>query len=324
MDIVSKITGDSLSAAEFNQIPTELEGVITDVGLTPSSGDTAQLSKAISRYVANGTFYTDSGSANAYVCSTIGSQKRPSAYTDGMKVEFFPGNANTGASTANAAGLGVKNIKVGSGAGADPSADDITPERLCTLIYDGTNGVFKVQLPGDAPPQATTSEQGIVELATNAEAQAGTDTDRAITPASLASVTSTTTRAGLVELATNAEVAAGTDTDRVPSVSAMNSHTGIVKAWVHFDGSGTVSIKASKNVSSITDNGTGDYTLNFSSNLADANYTITGSADGNGGNLIVNKRTATALSVSAARITTFAYNLTPYDSGVVTALVCGN
>ena len=44
------------------------------------------------------------------------------------------------------------------------------------------------------------------------------------------------------------------------------------KAWVNFNGTGTVAIRASGNVSSITDNGTGDYTLNFTTALADANY----------------------------------------------------
>jgi hypothetical protein len=47
---------------------------------------------------------------------------------------------------------------------------------------------------------------------------------------------------------------------------------GIAKAWVNFNGTGTVSIRASFNVSSITDNGTGLYTINFTTALADANY----------------------------------------------------
>jgi len=46
----------------------------------------------------------------------------------------------------------------------------------------------------------------------------------------------------------------------------------LCKAWVNFDGTGTVAIRASYNVSSITDNGTGDYTVNFTSAMADANY----------------------------------------------------
>lgn len=48
------------------------------------------------------------------------------------------------------------------------------------------------------------------------------------------------------------------------------------KAWVNFNGTGTVAIRASNNVSSITDNGTGDYTVNFTTAMPDANYAVSG------------------------------------------------
>lgn len=44
------------------------------------------------------------------------------------------------------------------------------------------------------------------------------------------------------------------------------------RAWVNFNGTGTVAIRASGNVSSITDNGVGDYTVNFATAMSDANY----------------------------------------------------
>ena len=47
------------------------------------------------------------------------------------------------------------------------------------------------------------------------------------------------------------------------------------RAWVNFNGTGTVAIRGSGNVSSITDNGTGDYTVNFTTALPDANYSAT-------------------------------------------------
>ena len=50
------------------------------------------------------------------------------------------------------------------------------------------------------------------------------------------------------------------------------------RAWVNFDGTGTPAIRESGNVSSITDNGTGDYTVNFATALADANYAVPASA----------------------------------------------
>lgn len=50
-------------------------------------------------------------------------------------------------------------------------------------------------------------------------------------------------------------------------------------AWVNFNGTGAVAIRASGNVSSITDNGVGDYTVNFTNALPDANYAFSLSID---------------------------------------------
>jgi hypothetical protein len=50
------------------------------------------------------------------------------------------------------------------------------------------------------------------------------------------------------------------------------------RSWVNFNGTGTVAIRASGNVSSITDNGTGDYTVNFTTAMPDENYSISGFA----------------------------------------------
>ena len=55
--------------------------------------------------------------------------------------------------------------------------------------------------------------------------------------------------------------------------TASRSAASIAAAWVDFDGTGTVSVKASFNNSSITDNGTGDYTNNFSNAFSSFNYT---------------------------------------------------
>lgn len=54
----------------------------------------------------------------------------------------------------------------------------------------------------------------------------------------------------------------------------------LCRAWVNFNGAGTVAIRASGNVSSITDNTTGDYTVNFTTAMPDANYVVTGMTEG--------------------------------------------
>jgi len=53
------------------------------------------------------------------------------------------------------------------------------------------------------------------------------------------------------------------------------------RSWVNFNGTGTVAIRASGNVSSITDNGEGDYTVNFTTAMPDANYAALATANQN-------------------------------------------
>jgi len=53
-----------------------------------------------------------------------------------------------------------------------------------------------------------------------------------------------------------------------------------VRAWVNFNGTGTVAVRASGNLSSIVDNGLGDYTINFATALPDANYAVVATLSG--------------------------------------------
>jgi len=72
---------------------------------------------------------------------------------------------------------------------------------------------------------ASETATGFVELATNAEVTAGTDTERAITPAGLQQKTATETALGIIELATNAEVTTGSDTTRAVTPAGLHQKT---------------------------------------------------------------------------------------------------
>ena len=71
---------------------------------------------------------------------------------------------------------------------------------------------------------------------------------------------------------TTADIAATTLT--VNAGYGSNATAYGVRAWVNFDGTGTVAIRDGGNVSSITDNGTGNYTINFTNNMPDVNYAV--------------------------------------------------
>jgi hypothetical protein len=89
------------------------------------------------------------------------------------------------------------------------------------------------------------------------------------------------------------------------------------RAWVNFNGTGTVAIRASGNVSSITDNGTGNYTVNFTTALPDTNYAFLGTANGIAANSIpctVGQDSGGTKSTSALQI------LVSYDNNVGIAL----
>ena len=72
------------------------------------------------------------------------------------------------------------------------------------------------------------------------------------------------------------------------------------RAWVRFNGTGTVAISASGNVSSITDNGVGDYTVNFTTAMPDTNYAASGFSGTN--RLVAWNATSVSYSTTALRI----------------------
>lgn len=78
----------------------------------------------------------------------------------------------------------------------------------------------------------------------------------------------------------------------------------LARAWVNFNGTGTVAIRSSFNVTSITDNGTGAYTVNFTTDMDDVNYAVLAtSGDGAGTNYrVVQTSDAVAPTTSAVRV----------------------
>ena len=123
--------------------------------------------------------------------------------------------------------------------------------------------------------------------------------------------------------ATAGALAFGTTTEDASGNLAFNSGYGSAavaygcRAWVNFNGTGTVAIRASGNVSSITDNGTGNYTVNFTTAMVDANYSA----------VVINTEALTRVSDGVAP-TTAAFRIytqnaagTSLDSSYVSAAI---
>ncbi|MCY1546319.1 hypothetical protein D9M68_823090 [compost metagenome] len=76
------------------------------------------------------------------------------------------------------------------------------------------------------------------------------------------------------------------------------------RAWVNFNGTGTVAIRAAGNVSSVTDNGVGDYTVNFTNAMPDLNYSTVGNSWYSGVSSSAFATGAPPVSTSSKQVTT--------------------
>jgi hypothetical protein len=88
-------------------------------------------------------------------------------------------------------------------------------------------------------------------------------------------VTGVATLGDSSQLATSAAPTADADIANKKYVDdQIPASQGVIKGWVNFDGTGTVTIRDSYNVSSVTDNGSGDYTINWDTDFTDPNYCV--------------------------------------------------
>lgn len=122
-------------------VDTDKNTVVVQDGVTPGG-----FPLATEEAVSDGTFYysddTGSGSsADAYILVPKPNTNVPNSYLDGVLFGFTTNNANTGPSTANFQGLGVKNIKYPGG--VDPAAGDISGR--VNLVYDAANDWLELQ-----------------------------------------------------------------------------------------------------------------------------------------------------------------------------------
>lgn len=236
----------------YNNIQEEVMAVIEGQSLAPSGSDRTQLRQAIAKMITS--------AARAVVIDAVtfnaGVANGHAVYWDSANTRFDKAIAN-GTAAQNCVGFAdVTNSKLyafgdavlfsGLTPGSRYYLDGTTAGAITTTAP--TNAVFVGVAKSATEVFVDIDATGGTAFASGAENAAGTIENKAVDPL------------GIRE-AFNA-------TGSAPVYAC--------RAWVNFNGTGTPTIRASGNVSSITDNGTGDYTVNFTTAMQDANYAIAG------------------------------------------------
>lgn len=150
----------------------------------------------------------------------------------------------------------------------------VDTDKKTVVVHDGsTAGGSPLAVAADvASAYAPLASPALTGVPTAPTATAGTNTTQVATTAFVKAV--------VLPIASTAQARAGTDDTTTITPKKMRDGFNAAgsapvyacRAWVNFNGTGTVGIRASGNVSSITDNGVGDYTVNFTTAMPDDNY----------------------------------------------------
>lgn len=340
-----------LPAAEWNDRNVEFEKVVSRSGQTLSAGITDQFSKALFINAIGAATVVDSGSGNSITLQPLtgGSGLVPPgdyAHFDGGRVLFDKVTPNTGTAVTIAAwGLTAKPL-VRKDLSL-PLAGDVI--GLCVARWDNAGDRWILE----------SNETDTYGYAVNASG--------AIAPAFANNTYNVDLSGGNISISVLpvpgflgqridfvgegsglCDIAAGTgllavsfnETEGISIIAVEKSgalqweividRKRICKAWVNFDGTGTPTIRDSFNVSSIIDNGPGDYTINFTNALSDANYSAVVSASAQHGTRAitgVNLFTSPPQTAQAPTINGFRFYINALsvdDVPYVTAIVFGS
>jgi hypothetical protein len=218
---------------------------------------------------------TASGSSNAFA---ITSNRVIAALFNNLVMAYTANFSITGACTLNLNGLGAKSLKRFNG--TDLVSGDIISGQPVVVIYKSSGDQWFVMSAGP---------QNASPISTLDFAEQGSITPPAADRARLFAIDdgSGNTFLGWIDNASNisylkqatvVEMEAAGSTSAIVSPARQHRHPGHPKAWVNFVGTGTVTINADYGVSTITDNGTGDYSINFDTAFSSTAYAVTGSA----------------------------------------------
>ena len=175
---------------------------------------------------------------------------------------------------------------------------------MSSAISAGTTSGTAIAISGDTSGQLVLQTNGTTTAVTISTGQVVT-LAQPLPVASGGSGVTTSTGTGANVLGTSPTMATPTFDSAQLATVVGTAPLYMCRAWVNFNGTGTVAIRGSGNVSSITDNGTGQYSVNMTTAMPDTNYAA---LSGNGDNVDAFQNRTEVFSASVVKIFV-------YDSG---------
>lgn len=317
----SSASSASSSASAASTSASNAATSATSASNSASSASTSATNAANSASTATTQASNAAASASAALASeTAAASSASSASSSASAASISASNAATSAFNAASSATSAAN----SASAAAASAASINPADIVHI--SGTETItgaktFSQTITGSITGNAGTATNGVVTTGSYADpawitSLAGSKVSGNIS-GNAANVTGTVAVANggtgvTTSTGSGSVVLSSSPTLTTPNINSAQfatvSGTAPIypcRAWVNFNGTGTVAIRASGNVSSITDNGTGAYTVNFTTAMPDANYSWVLGGSLSNSFTVAARAEATAPTTSALAISTY-------------------
>lgn len=276
----SGVDATIIAVAWLNAVQRELIHVVEGAGITLDPADDSQVLKAI-RAIQT--------AANTWAKLT----NKPTTVGG-----FGITDAFTKTEAANAIQQAVAALVASS-----PAALDTLKELADALGNDPNFATTMANaLAGKATKATTLAGYGITDAYTKALTYSKDEVTALLAGITALLVQATESVMGVAKVGSLPQVDAGSDDTVMVTPKKLRASKAACSAWVCWNGTGTVAVRDSYNVSSITDNGVGDFTVNLATPLANANYSYSYTVGGIANSLNLSSGSSIAPTTTALRV----------------------